>query len=142
MNRGHPSSNRSVSLPRRLAAILYDALLLATLLFFASFVVVIPLKLHPEHHLFIAYQGYLFTLSFLFFAWSWTHGGQTLGMKAWKFRVTCLDGSGISWKSAFVRFVVAVVSWVPCGLGYIWAVFDPENRTWHDRASGTRLTRT
>ncbi|MCY4642892.1 MAG: RDD family protein [Gammaproteobacteria bacterium] len=133
---------QSVSLLRRLAAILYDFVLLATLLFLASFAVVIPLKIYPEHPLFIVYQGYLFMLSFLFFAWFWTHGGQTLGMKSWKFKVTRVDGSELNWKTAWVRFLIAIVSWMPCGLGYFWAAFDPENRTWHDMASGSRLTRT
>lgn len=142
MNTDPSSSKQFVSLPRRLAAIVYDALLLAALLVFASFIVVIPFKIHPEHPLFILYQAYLLVLSFIFYAWCWTHGGQTLGMKTWKFKVACVDGSRMSWKKALLRFAAAIVSWVPCGLGYIWSMFDPQSRAWHDIASGTRLTRT
>ncbi len=141
MNKDHSLSYQPVSLMRRLAAMLYDFLLLVTLLFFASFIIVIPLNIHPGHPLFIVYQGYLIMLSFIFYAWCWTHGGQTLGMKTWKFKITCVDGSAVSWEAALIRFMVAIVSWVPCGLGYLWAVFDSEYRAWHDMASGTRLTR-
>ena len=132
---------RSVSLARLFAAILYDFLLLITFLFFASFVLVIPLKIHPEHSLFIVYQGYLLVLSFIFYAWCWTHGGQTLGMRAWKFKVVCTDGLQVSWSTAFVRFTVAMISWVPLGLGYFWTLFDAQSRTWHDIVSRTRLVR-
>ena len=142
MSKDHSLNHQSVSLQRRLAAMLYDFLLLVTLLFFASFIIVIPFNIHPEHPLFILYQGYLFMLSFIFYAWCWTHGGQTLGMKTWKFRITCVDGSEVSWKTALIRFMVAIVSWMPCGLGYFWAVFDSNYRAWHDIASETRLIRT
>jgi len=132
---------QSVSLIRRMGAMLYDLLLLATLLFFASFIIVIPFNINPEDPLFIIYQGYIFILSFLFYAWCWTHGGQTLGMKTWKFKITSVDGSNVNWANALIRFIVAIVSWLPCGLGYLWSMFDTKNRTWHDIASKTQLIR-
>ena len=130
-----------VSLARHLGAILYDFLLLLTFLFFASFVLVVPFEIHPGHDLFILYQGYLLVLSFVFYAWFWTHGGQTLGMRTWKFKVVGADGSALDWRMALVRFAVALVSWVPLGLGYFWILFDAQSRSWHDIASKTRLVR-
>ena len=130
-----------VSLARHLAAILYDFLLLLTLLFFASFVLVVPTGIHPGHDLFILYQGYLLVLSFVFYGWCWTHGGQTLGMRTWKFKVVGADGSALDWRTALVRFAVALVSWIPLGLGYFWILFDTQSRSWHDIASKTRLVR-
>lgn len=130
-----------VSLPRLLAAALYDFLLLFTLLFFASFLVVVPLEIHPGHDLFGLYQGYLLVLSFVFYAWCWTHGGQTLGMRTWRFKVVGADGSALGWNTALVRFTVAIVSWIPLGLGYFWVLFDAQSRSWHDIVSRTRLVR-
>ena len=135
------SDDHPVSLVRHFAAILYDFLLLFAFLYFASFAVVIPFKIHPGHSLFIVYQGYLLVLSFIFFAWCWTHGGQTLGMRSWKFKVVGTDGAQVSWKTALVRFTVAIISWLPLGLGYFWVLFDAQSRTWHDIVSKTRLVR-
>ena len=67
---------------RRLAALLYDALLVIAILFIAA----LPLPLIEEHvrtlwWARILEQLYLLTAWFLFFGWFWTHGGQTVGMK-------------------------------------------------------------
>ena len=141
MNETFSQARPPVSLLRRLAAILYDFLLLFTLLFIASFLVVVPLEIHPGHELFGLYQAYLLVLSFVFYAWCWTHGGQTLGMRTWRFKVVGADGSALGWKTALVRFAMAVVSWIPLGLGYFWVLFDAQSRSWHDIVSGTRLVR-
>jgi len=33
----------------------------------------------------------------------------------------------------------ALVSLLPLGLGFLWILFDPEKRAWHDRLSRTRV---
>ena len=130
---------KPAGLLRRLAAAVYDAMLLFAVLFLAT----TPLLLltHgeavPGSHL--GYRLYLVAVAFLFFGWFWTHGGQTLGMRAWRIRVLACDGRHISWIQALQRFFGAFVSLLPCGLGYLWLLLDPERRTWHDRLSGSRV---
>jgi uncharacterized RDD family membrane protein YckC len=103
-------------LPRRLAAIVYDSLLLggilfaATLLALALVVAVIgveafeardPLSGNPF------FRGYLLLICFFFYGGFWIHGGQTLGMRAWRLRVQRRDGRGIGWWQALARFMIA-----------------------------------
>ena len=76
---------------------------------------------------------------FVFFGWFWTHGGQTLGMRAWRLKVTTEDGKGLNWSRAFLRFLLAGLSWLILGLGFIWALFDKRRQTLHDRLSKTML---
>lgn len=129
------------SLSRRLAAIFYDALLLVAVLVAASFPPVLlftsgentPAAWTP------LFRIYLITVSFLFFGWFWTHGGQTLGMRVWRIRVQTRKGYGITWWQAMLRFVVAIASWACIGLGFIWSLFDKEKMTWHDRYSESVL---
>lgn len=109
MTENKSSPNQNISLARRLGAILYDFLLLVTILVFASLIFVIPFNINHEHPLFIVYQGYIYTISFLFYAWFWTHGGQTLGMKTWKFKITSVDGTSVNWVSAFIRFTLSLI---------------------------------
>jgi uncharacterized RDD family membrane protein YckC len=72
---------------------------------------------------------------------SWARGGQTLGMRPWRVKVVAADGSKPSRKALILRFAVGHLSLLLCGLGFWWAWIDREKRTWHDRASGTRVVR-
>ena len=56
---------------------------------------------------------------FAFFAKFWTRGGQTLGMQVWSIRVQNADGTGISLWQVLLRFLVAILSWLALGLGYL-----------------------
>lgn len=141
-------SNEVVSFPQRMGAVLYDTMLigvttaiiggiLATLIAHAA-----GIELHPGSRL----SNLLFILdlviAFLLFGWFWTHGGQTLGMRAWKIQVVTEDGSPFLWQHAFFRYVGALFSWLALGVGFWIALFDPQKLTWHDRFSRTRLVRT
>ncbi len=126
---------------RRLAAILYDSLLLVALLFITSAI-----------HLAISGAGedastapdlirsiFVVLSAFGFFAWFWLHGGQTLGMRAWRIRLQSRGGGPITPWQALLRFLVAIVSWLAFGLGFLWSLFDKEKLTWHDRYSMSEL---
>ncbi|MFZ2449926.1 MAG: RDD family protein [Methylovulum miyakonense] len=124
---------------RRLAAVFYDLLLLIAV-FFVATALLLPLNsgeaFTPQQPF---YPIYLLTVSFLFYGWFWTHGGQTLGLKAWKMRVLTLDQKPINWTQAFIRYVAALVSWTMLGLGFIWILFDKNRRGWHDHLSRTAV---
>ena len=128
-------------LGRRLAALSYDLVLLAGLWFIAT-ALVLPFNggeaFRPRHW---SYSLYLLSVTFLFFGWFWTHGGQTLGMKAWGLRVRTMNGDALRWKQAVVRLAAACFSLGALGLGYLWIVFDREGLAWHDRLSRTRVVR-
>ena len=127
------------SLGRRLSVIFYDALLLFAVIFIAAWLLLIVFgeELAASHNplIYIYYIG----VSLLFFGWFWTHGGQTLGMKVWRVKVVTELGEPINWSQATIRFGVACLSWIFVGAGFIWALFDDENRGWHDIASKSRL---
>ena len=124
---------------RRLGAALYDGLLMLSLLFFATFPLLLLTggqAIEPSNRL---YGAYLLLVAFVYFAWPWTHGGQTLGMRTWRFRVCRLDGGSITWLQALGRFTAAILSWVPLGAGFLWSLVDVERRSWHDLLSKTKL---
>lgn len=141
MHDAPPPAPAPVGLPRRLAAIFYDSLALFALLFFTTWLVVAFAggALAPGDPLL---RSLLFALGCAFFTGFWVHGGQTLGMKAWRIRLVADDGGPVRWTRGLLRCVVALLSWTCLGAGFWWALFDRERRTWHDRASGTRLERT
>ena len=137
------------TLIKRLMAMIYDLLLLTAVLFAAgvvvagvtTFIINDGNAITEDHPFYYLYQLYLlFSLliaAFIFFGWFWTHGGQTLGMKTWKLRITTLDGNAISWKQAAIRFLTAILSWMCFGLGFLWIIFTSDKRAWHDILSQT-----
>lgn len=80
-------------------------------------------------------------ISGLYATTSWRRGGQTLGMRPWRLRVTGADGEAASWKALWLRYAVGSLSLAVAGLGFWWALFDRDRLTWHDRASATRTLR-
>ncbi len=129
------TSPRPCGMIRRMVVMGYDAMLLFSVIFFAAMAVA-PITPYGSHPLF---RLYLIAICYLYFAWPWVKGGQTLGMKAWRVRVQQPDGSRITWKQAAIRFVVALLAWLPAGFGYWRALADPQWRAWPDLASGTEL---
>ncbi|MDD1627213.1 MAG: RDD family protein [Methylococcaceae bacterium] len=78
-------------------------------------------------------------MSFFFYGWFWTHGGQTLGLRAWKIKILTLDQKPINWTQALLRFTTSIISWAFFGLGFLWILFDKNQRSWHDHLSKTAL---
>lgn len=74
----------------------------------------------------------------LFFLFSWTRGGMTLGMQAWRLRVQTMEGYSLNVKQCLVRCGIAWLSLLAFGLGYLWVLFDTQRRSWPDIVSNTR----
>ncbi len=114
-----PSSTtpKYANLLRRFAAMAYDALLLTALLIFATAPVTLFTGGEATRSGNPFVSTWLFMVSFLFFAWFWTHGGQTLGMRAWKIRLQLDDGRSISLWQALLRFITGLPAWIVLALG-------------------------
>jgi uncharacterized RDD family membrane protein YckC len=64
--------------------------------------------------------------------------GQTVGMRVLGIRAINAATSGrVDYGKAFLRYLVALVSAIPCFLGYFWMLWDREKQTWHDKVAGT-----
>ncbi|MDT8388487.1 MAG: RDD family protein [Thiogranum sp.] len=129
--------SRPANLLRRLAALLYDSLLLLALWFVAT-ALLLPLTggaaIRANNPLL---TSYLLFVSFFFYGWFWMHGGQTLGMRSWRLQLRNLRPGPISWWQVLLRFLVAVPSAALFGIGYLWMLVDKQKLTWHDRYSET-----
>lgn len=130
----------NTGLLRRVAAIVYDTLLVTALLFLATipFVAVRggePVEAADNWF----YQLTLIGVIYAFFVGFWVRKGRTLGMQSWGLQIEAADRRQPSLLQASVRFAAALVSWLPLGLGFLWQLWDRDRLTWHDRLSGTRL---
>ena len=148
------------SLWRRLAAMLYEALLVAALLMVATFVAGGATHKLAGWELF-AFRLYLLGVLAVYFVWCWRRGG-TLAMKAWKLRLVNRDGAKASFSQALLRFAYAAfalglgvvglmmmrqharewTTWAllsPGVVAIVWALFDADKQFLYDRLAGTRL---
>jgi len=130
-------------LRRRVAAIVYDMLLLTALLFLATtpFIFIQDGEYLDSSSgmLHVIYQVTLMLVVYAFFVGFWTAKGRTLGMQSWGLQLETVDGRIPGPAAATVRFFAAIVSWLPLGLGFLWQLWDRDRLTWHDRLSRTRL---
>ncbi|CAM4036568.1 RDD family protein [Roseateles saccharophilus] len=108
-------------LARRLAAFLYEGVLLFGVTFFAGFLYSV---LTRQQH---AMQGrtglgvFLFFVLGLYFVGFWTRSGQTLAMKTWHLRVVDTAGRPLGWGRALLRYCLGWLWFLPALLS-VWAL--------------------
>ena len=124
----------------RLLAMFYDSLLLFSVLLIATAMALMITKGTLNYHNPFFRTG-LFLICFSFYSWFWLHGGQTLGMRAWRLRVQRIDGQPITIWQALLRFLVAIPSLAIAGLGFFWMLVDRRKMTLYDRFSESVVVR-
>jgi uncharacterized RDD family membrane protein YckC len=129
---------------RRLAAMVYDGLLVLAVLMiitacFLPFTRGEAVTWDRFPWLAVPYWAALVGAIIAYFGVPWTRGGQTLGMASWRLRVQRNDGYLLTWRDVVLRLGASVLSWLSAGLGWVWVLFDRERRTWHDQLSRSRV---
>ena len=131
---------QNTTLIRRIAAMLYDGLLILALLFLATLPFIAVRDGEPvEPNENLLYRLVLAAIIYVFFVGFWTRSGRTLGMQSWRLQLETTDGNTPTIGTASVRFFASLLSWLPAGLGFLWSLWDKDKLTWHDRLSGTRI---
>jgi uncharacterized RDD family membrane protein YckC len=137
-------SGTSAGFGRRLAALLYDAVLLAALLmiftagalFFTRGAAVVPANAGAWTYV---YRAGLVAVIAGYYLLNWLRSGQTLGMRAWRLRAVSDSGKPVAFKAAVLRLIYGLLAWAPGALGVLWLYVDSEHLAVHDRLSRTRI---
>jgi uncharacterized RDD family membrane protein YckC len=159
------TTNGSLDTPgllRRLASFIYEGVLLFGVVMMAGYLYATLTQqrhaLSGQHGL----QAFLFIVLGIYFVWFWTHGGQTVAMKAWQIRLVTQDGTPVRETRALARYLLSWIWFVPAllaawlaGLKTTSAIFGlmatgvvayallallhPQRQFWHDAVCGTRL---
>ncbi|GMV56363.1 MAG: hypothetical protein AMXMBFR6_21680 [Betaproteobacteria bacterium] len=144
LNNGLSRALPCASVRRRLASLLYEALLLLGVVALGFLVphlaigfiwkVAIPGVLLWAH---------LFVLLGCYFVWYWRHGGQTLAMQTWRLWVVdARSGKRPSLPQAWLRFGLSWPSLLFFGVGIFWLAVDRDRQFLHDRLAATRIVAT
>lgn len=136
-------SGTSAGFGRRLAALIYDSLLLAALLTIYTAALVFArggaLTEQSAGAWWYVYRAGEVVVIAGYYVLNWTRSGQTLGMRAWHLRAVSDSGGPLRFAPAVLRFLCGLVAWTPAALGVLWLYFDREHLALHDRLSGTRV---
>jgi len=162
--------NKRAGARRRLAASLYETVLLSALALVTGFALLPALGLaSPSNSRVLPLLGpaaqaisfvSLFAVLGAYCVWGWSDGRQTLPMKTWHIAVESTSGSCVSMARAALRYVAwwigpaltigAYATLRPYGYGrwavgllavnYAWALLNTDRQFLHDRLAGTRLT--
>jgi len=118
MNNGMISPSRK----RRLAAMLYESMLLFGVIFMAAYL--FDTLTQSRHALTLRHerQLWLFFVLGFYFWWFWTHGGQTLAMKTWHIKVVTEEGKPVTGVTAVLRYFLCWL-FIPTGLALIYSFF-------------------
>jgi uncharacterized RDD family membrane protein YckC len=149
------------SIRRRLAAFTYEGVMLFGVLMISAYLFSSLTQQRHALQLRWGLMGYLFVVLGIYFVWFWTHGGQTVAMRAWHIRIVDAAGAPLTQTRAFLRYAASYIWFLP-GLGIaassglqggkmllplllnvvlvaLLARFSPGRQFPHDLLSGTRL---
>ena len=157
----NPTPISTPTLKRRLVCMIYEALLVFGVIFFASFI--FDVATQSKHALTLRHvrEAFLFVVIGAYFVFFWRRGGQTLAMQTWRIKLVDNNNQPIPLIKAIVRYCLAwcwclpglVVAHqlglknaqllIPVTLGFIaWAataLFDKDRQFLHDKLAKTRL---
>lgn len=132
-------TNKTAGLSRRLTCLLYEGLVVFSILLVGF---LLPQIVLSGFGLQLGGKALWLHVTFvlmLYFLWCWLNGGQTLPMKTWKLRIISSDGGRLRPLQAVLRYLAAWPSFALCGIGILWALLDKEGQFLHDRLAGTRI---
>jgi uncharacterized RDD family membrane protein YckC len=69
----------------------------------------------------------------VYYVWCWQKSGQTLAMQTWKLKLVRQDGRLLSLSMAILRYLLAFVSLILFGFGFLWIFVDCDRLFLHDR---------
>jgi uncharacterized RDD family membrane protein YckC len=145
-----------------MAAFVYEGVLLFGVVMIAGYLYSALTQMRHALHGTLGLQVFLFVILGIYFVWFWSHGGQTVAMKAWHIRLVDARGAAVSQTRALLRYLLAWLWFAPAllaahysglnvgasTLGIVLAGvaayaaltrLNPQRQFWHDVVCGTRL---
>ena len=123
------NSQEQAGITHQLLAVFYDAWLLAAV-FMAASALTLPFTggepVKPGNPFMTTYILFVW---YGFYAWFWTHGGQTLGMRSWKIKLISETGEAINLWHALLRFLSGIPTWLFIGIGSYLLMAEQPNLT-------------
>jgi len=127
------------SLFKLAACFIYDTLVVAAICLMSAtvFILLIGDATHGLKR--YALQLFLWLIVGAYFVWCWHKTGQTLAMQTWRLKVVNKDNQLLIWPILLKRYVLATMSLMFLGLGFLWAFVDRDRLYLHDRILASKI---
>lgn len=147
---------------RRMAAFLYEGVLLFGVVFVAGYLYAAVTQQRHALQGHTGLQMFVFVVLALYFVTFWSRGGQTVAMRAWNVRLVTADGASVTPRRALARYLLAWLWFAPALVAAhaadlrsaaqiftlmfvgviafaLLAFLHPQRQFLHDALCGTRL---
>jgi uncharacterized RDD family membrane protein YckC/cytoskeletal protein CcmA (bactofilin family) len=84
---------------------------------------------------------FIIPIAVVYFVAMWTWKGTTVGSIVMGLKLIRTDGRPVNFAVALVRSLSSIFSAFVLFLGFLWAAWDREKQTWHDKIAGTIVVR-
>ena len=135
-------NKQSVSIFPRLAAGIYDALLMLGVWFtVGSLGLIIQYFFTGKIGSWPSWLGLSLVIfsTWSYFIFFWLYGGKTLGMSSWKIKVVNHDEKNLSVLQLSVKFMINILTFALCGIPLIFIFFHKDKMSFSDYLSQTRI---
>ena len=137
-----PTMSYPTPLYKRLFALCYDLLITLALILLTT-ILAVALNhgtiISPGNRVF---QSALILIVSSYYIFSWVIIQQTIGMRAWGFRIQQLNGNKISYLQASSRWLLTILSCCTLGICFFRAFFSKEKQTSYDKWLKTEIINT
>lgn len=125
-----------------IAAFIYDAVILSALsmILSAIFLTMLGEGFYQQSWSRGLFQFSWISLIWSYYGFSWLHGGQTIGMKAWRLRLYRRNGLPMTAMDVFTRLSAATLNAFLLNLGWL-GYLGKQNQSLTDRLSASYIER-
>ena len=117
----------------------------ATALDAALFMIIFGILIHPrrmeDETLGMDWWNFSMIVWLAYHVFMWTWKGTTIGGIITGIKVVRLDARPLDFPVALVRALAAVLSFFVLCLGFFWAGFGSDKKSWHDKIAGTVIVK-
>ncbi|MES1987896.1 MAG: RDD family protein [Pseudomonadota bacterium] len=115
------------------ACLIYEALVVIALSLAVTTIFVLSLGEATTGIKRYSLQLFLWLSVGVYFVWCWQRKGQTLAMQTWQLKLLNQEAQLLPLKAAIFRYILASLSLMVFGVGFLWAIIDRDRLFLHDR---------
>lgn len=133
----------NIGFGKRVAAVLLDFLIIGIPVNIVQVLIFGPAAYDARNPAYFTALAFSLIVGAAYYIGMWAFAdGATIGKKIMKIKIVRHDGSPLTFGSALWRYIAYILASLPCGLGLLWVIWDPEHRGWHDKMADTKVIST
>ncbi len=89
----------------------------------------------------VSFTGWQTLVPILYTIGFWGVLSTSPGKMLFGLKIVNEKGEKLSWKTAIIRYLGYIVSWITLGIGFLWIAFDKKKQGLHDKIAKTYVVK-